>query len=144
MSRADLITMLIVVAVVLAMVALFFKELLVTSFDPAHSVAIGLSPGLVRYGLLAAMALTTVVAVQTVGVVLVLALLVTPAAAASLVTQRLGRIIALSLLFAVLSTLIGFYASYYVDLSSGPAIVLALTLVFVLAWVVSLVSRLRL
>ncbi|MFW5683906.1 MAG: metal ABC transporter permease [Spirochaetota bacterium] len=140
-TRSDLVAMLVVVFVVVSLVGLFYKELLVTSFDPSHAVAIGLSPELIRYGLLGALALTTVVAVQTVGVVLVLALLVTPAAAASLVSRRLGRIIALSIVFAVVSTLVGFYASYYLDLSSGPAIVLALTLLFVGAWATAHLPR---
>lgn len=134
-SRADLIAMFVVVVVVVAAVALFYKELLVTSFDPAHAVAIGLSPEVIRYGLLAGLALTTVVAVQTVGVVLVLALLVTPAAAASMISRRLSRIMGLSVTFAVGATVVGFYASYYLDLSSGPSIVLALTALFVVSWI---------
>lgn len=140
-SSTDLVGMFIVVIVVITTIALFYKELLVTSFDPAHAVAIGLSPELIRYGLLGALALTTVVAVQTVGVVLVLALLVTPAAAASMVSRRLGRIMGLSIAFALVSTLVGFYASYYLDLASGPAIVLALTFLFVVAWGASHLRR---
>ncbi|TFH05661.1 MAG: metal ABC transporter permease, partial [Spirochaetales bacterium] len=139
-TPSDLVAMAVVVTVVVSGVALFYKELLVTSFDPAHSVAIGLSPAVVRYGLLGALALTTVVAAQTVGVVLVLALLVTPAAAASLVSRRLGTIIGLSLVFSLVSMVVGFYGSYYLDVASGPAVVLTLTLVFILSWIV---SRLR-
>jgi ABC-type Mn2+/Zn2+ transport system permease subunit len=82
-----------------------------------------------------------VVAVQTVGVVLVLALPVTPAARASLVSRTLGVIMALSVTFAVLATIIGFCVSYHLDLSSGPAIVLALTLVFGLSWLTSKARR---
>lgn len=134
-GSADLAMMIAVVVIVVGAVGFFYKELLVTSFDPAHSVAIGLSPEIIRYGLLGAVALTTVVAVQTVGVVLVLALLVTPAAAASLVSRRLSTIVTLSVVFAIAATLVGFYSSYYLDLSSGPAIVLALTLVFVITWI---------
>jgi len=140
-SRSDLGMMTVVVVLVLGVVALFYKELLVTSFDPAHSEAIGLSPELVRYGLLGAIALTTVVGAQTVGVVLIVALLVTPAAAASLVSRRLGRIMALSVVFSVVATGAGFYVSYYLDFASGPSIVLALTTIFVISWVVSRVGR---
>lgn len=142
-SRSDVTAMVVVVVVVVGTIALFYKELLVTSFDPAHSVAIGLSPELIRYGLLAALAFTTVVAVQTVGVVLVLALLVTPAAAASLLSRRLGVIMGLSVAFAVGATVVGFYTSYYLDLSSGPSIVLALTLIFVLSWAARTLRRAR-
>ena len=140
-SSSDLVLMTLVVVLVLGFVVLFYKELLVTSFDPAHSVAIGLSPELMRYALLGAIALTTVVGAQTVGVVLIVALLVTPAAAASLLSKRIGTIIALSVVFSVSATGAGFYASYYLDLASGPSIVLALTLIFVLSWAISRVSR---
>jgi ABC-type Mn2+/Zn2+ transport system permease subunit len=136
-ARGDLIAMLAIMIVVLAAVAIFYKELLVTSFDPAHSVAIGLSPELIRYGLLVLIALTVVAAIQTVGVVLVLALLVTPAAAASLLTKRLPGIMALGALFAIVSAVVGFYASYYANVASGAAIVLTLTVIFLLAFIFS-------
>jgi ABC-type Mn2+/Zn2+ transport system permease subunit len=139
-SAGDLLIMAVVVTLVLAGTALSYKEILTASFDPAHASAIGLSPELVRYIILAMLALTTVVAIQTVGVVLVLALLVTPGAAASLVSRRLSRIILLSIIMSVLSTVIGFYASYYADVASGPAIVLTLTVMFLIC---ALISRLR-
>ncbi len=142
-SRSDLVMMTAVVALVFGFVILFYKELLVTSFDPAHSVAIGLSPELMRYGLLGAIALTTVVGAQTVGVVLIVALLVTPAAAASLLSRRLGRVVALSVAFSVTATIAGFYASYYLDFASGPSIVLSLTIIFVISWIVSRIGRRR-
>lgn len=132
-SRPDLLGMAAVVALVLCALVLFRKELLVTSFDPAHAVAIGLNPGLVRYGLLAALALTTVVGVQAVGVVLVLALLITPAAAAAILTKKLAPMLGLSIGIAVGSTVVGFYTSWYADIASGPAIVLVLTAVFGIA-----------
>jgi ABC-type Mn2+/Zn2+ transport system permease subunit len=140
-DSGDLIAMAVVVSVVIGAVVLFYKELLVTTFDASHAVAIGLSPQLVRYGLLGAVALTTVVAVQSVGVVLVLALLVTPGAAASLLSRRLNRIMVLAMLFSVLATVIGFYASYYLDLAAGPAIVLALTGLFLVSWLTARIGR---
>lgn len=133
-SLNDLVAMGVVVGLVLLGLGLAFKELMVTSFDPAHAVAIGLSPELLRYGLLLLLALTTVVAIQTVGVVLVLALLVTPGAAASMLSRRMGVIMLLSVLFSIASTVVGFYASYYGDVSSGAAIVLSLTVIFLIAW----------
>jgi ABC-type Mn2+/Zn2+ transport system permease subunit len=131
---ADLSIIAAVTLVVLVMVALFYKELLLTSFDPGHAVAIGLSPELVRYGLLILVALTVVSAIQAVGVVMVIALLVTPAATASLLTRRLPRIMALGGVFTVVAALVGLYASYYANVASGAAIVLALTGFFVLAF----------
>jgi len=140
-SSGDLVIMAVVVAIVLMGILLSYKEILTASFDPAHASAIGLSPALVRYLILTMLALTTVVAIQTVGVVLVLALLVTPGAAASLVSRRLGRIIFLSVIMAVIATVIGFYASYYADVASGPAIVLTLTVMFVLCGVYSVLRK---
>ena len=130
------------VAMIVVLVILFsYKEIVTASFDPAHATAIGLSPSLVRYIVLAMLALTTVVAIQTIGVVLVLALLVTPGAAASLVSRRLSNIVALSLVLAAAATVAGFYGSYYLDLSSGPAIVLALTIEFIICSVIGWTKR---
>jgi ABC-type Mn2+/Zn2+ transport system permease subunit len=134
-SGTDLYWMSGVVVLTLGALALSYKEILVASFDPAHSVAIGLSPALIRYILLLLLAMTTVVAIQTVGVILVLSLLVTPAAAASLISKRLKTIVILSVAMALTATVIGFYLSYYADLASGPAIVLTLTLFFALAFI---------
>ncbi len=133
-STADLWVMVAITALVLGVVLFFYKELLVTSFDPGHAVAIGLSPGLVRYGLLILLALTVVAAIQAVGVVMVISLLVTPAATASLLTHRLSRLIALGALFSVLAALVGLYASYYINVASGATIVLTLTSFFMLAF----------
>ncbi|MDA3950749.1 MAG: metal ABC transporter permease [Spirochaeta sp.] len=140
-GTSDLIAMVIVVAIVILGVAVAFKELLVTSFDPSHAVAIGLSPDLLRYGLLMLLALTTVVAIQTVGVVLVLALLVTPGAAASMISRRISRIMVWSVIFSTGATVIGFYMSYYWNVASGSAIVLTLTVFFLIAWVTAAVRR---
>jgi len=140
-SGRDLWLMGAVTLIVVGVTALSYKEIVVASFDSAHSTAIGLSPELVRYLVLILLALTTVVAIQTVGVVLVLALLVTPGAAASLVSRRLRSIIALSLVMAVAATIAGFYASYWADVASGPAIVLALTAEFLVCAVIGRFRR---
>jgi len=133
-SSSDLLVMSGVVTVTVAALALSYKELLVASFDPAHSVAIGLSPTMIRYLLLFLLAMTTVVAIQTVGVILVLSLLVTPGAAASMISKRLRTIVVLSVAMSLTATVVGFYVSYYGDVASGPAIVLTLTLFFALAF----------
>ena len=141
---ADIIGMAAIVIVVGLVVVLFYKELLSTSFDPSHSVVIGLSPEIVRFGLLFLVALTVVSGIQTVGVVLVLALLITPAATASLVTKRLGKIILLSEGIALVSSIIGFYLSYYLDLASGASIVLTLSVFFAIFHLIrGLKSRVR-
>lgn len=133
-GSSDLIVMSIVVVITLVVLALSFKEIIVASFDPSHSVAIGLSPTLIRYILLFLIAMTTVVAIQTVGVILVLSLLVTPAAAASMLSKRLRTITLISVLISVGATLIGFYISFYSDVASGPTIVIILTIFFIFSF----------
>lgn len=141
-SPQDLVVLGVVTLFILMVIILGFKEFLTASFDPAHAAAIGLSPNFIRYLLLFLLALTTVIAVRTVGVVLVVALLVTPAATASLISKKLGIILFLSVFFATISTVIGFYISYYADLASGPVIVLTLIFFFVAAMVVSAIRPL--
>ncbi|MEO6060819.1 MAG: metal ABC transporter permease, partial [Thermoflexales bacterium] len=80
---------------------------------------------------------------QTVGVLMVTALLITPAAAASLLTKRLPRMIVYATAFAVASVFVGLYASYYLEVSSGAAIVLSASLIFAAAWIVNLVRQRR-
>lgn len=133
-TNADLALMAAVTGLVLLVLWLFGKELELTSFDPTHAEAIGLRADLIRYGLLGLLALTVVTGIQVVGVVLTSALLITPAAAASLLTQRLGRMMALAAGIAVGSGLVGLYASYYFNVASGASIVLACTACFGLAW----------
>lgn len=133
-SPLDLVITMLVTVLVLLVVWAFFKELVATSFDPGHATVIGLSPGLVRYGLLIMLALVVVSGIQTVGVVMVAALLVTPAAAASLLTRRLPQMMGLAALLSALAALVGLYASYYANIASGAAIVLTLTAFFVLTF----------
>ena len=121
---------------VLATLFFFHKELELTSFDPTHARAIGLSADTVRYGLLILLSLTVVAGIQAVGVVLISALLITPAAAASLLTKSLPRMMAISASFAVFSGVSGLYVSYYLDVASGAAIVLTCTACFVVASVI--------
>jgi ABC-type Mn2+/Zn2+ transport system permease subunit len=123
-----------VTVIVAVMITLFYKELLLTSFDPNHAMVIGLSPDRVRYGLLILLALAIVTGIQTVGVVLISALLVTPAATAALLTNRLPYMMVIASLIAALATYVGMLASFYYDVASGAAIVLTCTFLFVLTF----------
>jgi manganese/iron transport system permease protein len=123
---------------VLGMLCMFHKELELTSFDPIQAQVIGLRAGLLRYGLLVLLALTVVGAIQAVGVVLTSALLITPAAAASLLTQRLPRMMLLAALIAAASAYVGLWVSFHYSVSSGAAIVLACTGCFAVAWLIHL------
>jgi len=133
-TGADLRLMGLMTVSVLALLVLFHKELELTSFDPTHAEVIGLKASWLRYLLLILLAFAVVSSIQVVGVVMTSALLITPAAAASLLTHRLWRMTVIAVGVAVLSGLIGLYASFYANASSGAAIVLACTGFFMLAW----------
>ena len=133
-TRADLLLISVMCALVLLALALFHKELELTSFDPVHAQVIGLNPDLVRYGLLALLALMVVTGLKVAGVVLTSALLVTPAAAAAMLSHRLPRMMAIAALLAAFCAFAGLYASFYFSVAAGAAIVLTCTLVFGAAW----------
>nr|PZN23771.1 MAG: manganese ABC transporter permease [Chloroflexota bacterium] len=137
----DLGLMALVAGGVLVALRLFHKELELTSYDPTHAEAIGISADRMRLLLLTLLAFTVVTCIQVVGVVLTSALLVTPAAAASLLTKRLPRMMAIAAVIAVSAGVIGLYASYYAGVSSGAAIVLTCTAFFALAWAVQGLRR---
>jgi ABC-type Mn2+/Zn2+ transport system permease subunit len=123
-----------IAALVLALTAFFYKELLFTAYDPTMAAASGLPVALIQYGLLALLALTTVIALQTVGVVLVVALLVTPAATAQLLVRSLPAIMLLGAAIGAASSLIGLYVAWHADLSASASIVLTATALFVVAF----------
>ena len=120
---------------VLLLVFLFYKELLVISFDPVHAAALRLPIRWLDLLLVVMIAVTVVVALQTVGVALVVAMLVTPAATASMLTKRLLIMMIIAAALGAVSGLIGLYASYWLNVASGAAIVLAATAFFLLALV---------
>jgi manganese/iron transport system permease protein len=116
--------------IVAGAVAVLFRGLLYTTFDPIVAQASGIAAPAYEYTLLVMLALTIVVSLQAVGIVLVAALLVTPAAAAYQLTSRFAPMMSLAALFGAASTVGGLYLSYYVRASSGATIVLLATLLF--------------
>jgi ABC-type Mn2+/Zn2+ transport system permease subunit len=116
---ADVRLMAVLTTLILVTLFLFHKELELTSFDPTHARVIGLSADKLRYLLLVLLALTVVSTIQVVGVVLTSALLITPAAAAALLSERLSRMILIAVVISVISGVIGLYISFYTDVSSG-------------------------
>jgi len=123
--------------IVLGAIFLFYKELLVTSFDPTMAAAYGLSTRLIHYLLMTMLTLVTVASLQTVGIILVVAMLITPAATAYLLTNRLSRMIFLSAGLGTISSVIGLYFSFTYNLSSGASIVLVATALFALVFIFS-------
>ncbi|ACZ21261.1 ABC-type Mn2+/Zn2+ transport system, permease component [Sanguibacter keddieii DSM 10542] len=119
------------------------RDLTLLAFDPVHAHAIGLSPRRLRALLLAALAVTVVVALQAVGVILVVAMVITPGATAFLLTDRISRMLVVAPVVAALCAVAGMYASYYLDASSAGMIVLAQGLAFGLAYAATWRSRSR-
>lgn len=122
---------------VLVSIFVFYKELLVSSFDPTMAAAYGLPTKAIHYFLMTLLTLVTVASLQTVGIVLVVAMLITPASTAYLLTNRLWVMIYLSAGIGVLSAILGLYFSYTYNLASGATIVLAATVLFILAFLFS-------
>ncbi|MCU0484484.1 MAG: metal ABC transporter permease [Anaerolineales bacterium] len=120
---------------IIVMVLIFYKEFMVLSFDPILATTLRLPASLLENTLLILIAVAIVVSLQVVGVALMVAMLVTPAATAYLLTRRLHRMMMLAAAIAVICAVLGLYLSYYVSIASGAAIVLTCTVFFIFAWI---------
>jgi manganese/iron transport system permease protein len=132
----DLIQVAILGAIVLAIVLAIRKELLFATFDPLGAAASGLPVARLEYLLLALLGVTIVVSIQAVGIIMVVSMLVTPAATAQLLVIRFGRMMAVGVALAAVSAVLGLYLSFYLNLASGASIVIVETVLFVIALVV--------
>ncbi|MFN8628798.1 MAG: metal ABC transporter permease [Chloroflexota bacterium] len=132
-STADLIGLVILGVAVIAVIAVLWKELLYATFDPLGAAASGIKVEQLEYLFLALVALTIVVSLQAVGIILVVAMLITPAATAQLLTARFTRLMTTAAIIGVVTAIIGLYLSYWLDVASGATIVLVQTAVFALA-----------
>lgn len=127
----------IITAIVLAIVLLLYKELMYYTFDPIGAKAAGLPTNLLNFGLMILIALTIVASLKAVGVILVLAMLITPGATAYLLVTRLHQMMLLGSGIGVVASISGMYLSYFFNLPSGPAIVLVTFGFFMLAFLFS-------
>jgi ABC-type Mn2+/Zn2+ transport system permease subunit len=132
-SNGDLIQLAILGTIVLAIVLLIRTELLFATFDPLGAAASGLPVAFLEYLLLALLGVTIVVSIQAVGIIMVVAMLVTPSATAQLLVVRFGRMMLIAVLIASTSAVTGLYQSFYLNLASGASIVLIETIFFGLA-----------
>jgi len=132
--NSDMWLTLIIGAFVILVVVLFFKELLVSSFDETMAAAYGLNTRFIHYSIMFLLTLVTVASLQTVGVILVVSMLITPASTAYLLTNRLSVMVVLAAFFGALSSVIGLYFSFLYNLPSGPVIALATTGIFLIAF----------
>ncbi|PSL43226.1 iron/zinc/copper transport system permease protein [Salsuginibacillus halophilus] len=122
-----------ITVVVLAAVFLFYKQLVLSTFDPTNAEAIGMPVKLIHYVLMVVLSLVTVASLQTVGIILVVAMLITPGATAYLLTERLPVMLFLSSVFGVVSAVSGVYFSYIYDVATGASIVLVASILFTIA-----------
>ena len=133
-SPANLVLIGSLAAAVVLTVVIFYRPFLLVTFDPVLAKTLRMPTGLLRNLMLILLSVTIVISLQTVGIGLVAAMLVTPAAAAYMLTRRLPVMMALSISIGVLSGIIGLYLSYYLNIASGASIVLVATLFFLLAF----------
>ncbi|MDQ0338177.1 iron/zinc/copper transport system permease protein [Caldalkalibacillus uzonensis] len=136
-SRADLWLTVIIGLVVISGIILFYRPLLLSTFDPTMAKAIGYSTKLIHYALMFALALVTVASLKSVGIILVVAMLITPGATAYLLTDRLPVMLVLSAVFGVISAIVGVYYSFIYDVATGASIVLVASVLFGMAFLLS-------
>jgi manganese/iron transport system permease protein len=129
----DLVGLAILGGVVLVVIWALWKEFLFATFDPLGAGASGLNVGALDYLFLGLIALTIVVSIQAVGIILVVAMLTTPAATAQLLTARFGRLMAIAIAIGIASGVAGIYVSFWLNLASGASIVLIQTATFLVA-----------
>ncbi|MEM6716195.1 MAG: metal ABC transporter permease [Cyanobacteria bacterium P01_D01_bin.6] len=134
-SSSDIIQTLIAGGITLVIILLFRKDLLLFCFDPNHAKAIGMRNWVMYYTLLGVLALTIVAALQTVGIILVISMLVTPGSIGYLLSDRFDHIMVIAVLSSVSAGVIGTYLSYHLDVSTGGSIVVVLTTLFFLAMI---------
>lgn len=136
-STGDITLSLIIMAVIILCILLFYKQLLLTSFDPTMALTIGISTTLVHYMLMTLLSMSIVAGLQSVGVILIIAMLITPPATAYLLSNNLRKILFLSPMFGTISAVAGLYLSYHFNFASGASIVLVAVALFLLAFLFS-------
>ena len=132
-SQMDVFVSLGLTALVIAGLYAFHRQLVYTTFDPVGATVVGIRTGLVEYVLLALLALVIVIGIQAAGIVLVMAMLITPAAAAYLIAKRFTGVMIIGALIGALSAVAGLYLSFHADLPSGPSMALVATGIFAVA-----------
>ena len=140
-NTSDVYIVIFLLIVVSLSVLLFFKQLLFYSFDPIGAEVKGLNTTFLNYLFLILLSIAIVGSLQTVGIILVLSMLIIPAAAAKLITSTFVSSIRISILFGVFSSVVGLYLSYFLNLPSGPSMSLVATSIFVLAYLSNKITK---
>ncbi len=133
-SRSDVNQTLIISFIVISILLIFRKDLMLYCFDAKHARSIGINTGILHYLLLTLLSLSAVVGLQTVGIILVVAMLITPGATAYLLTDRFDQMTLLAVISSAFSSILGVYISYWSDIETGGSIVLVQTLIFLIAF----------
>ena len=136
-STFDVLVVLGLSTIVLGTLVIFFKQLLFYSFDPVGAQVRGLNVSFLNYLFLIILSLAIIGSLQTVGIILVLSMLIIPAAAAKLLVKTFFNSIMVSIIFGVIAAISGLYLSYYFNLPSGPSMSLVSTGIFILAFILS-------
>ncbi|WP_413454968.1 metal ABC transporter permease [Glutamicibacter sp. FR1] len=136
-SGSDLWQVLLLSAITFAILVLKRKDFTLYAFDQTHAHALGMNPRLIGAVLLGLLAMTSVVALQAVGVILVVAMLIIPGATAYLLTDRFGKMLVIAPVLATCAGILGVYVSYYLDASTGGMVVLAQAMIFAIAYLFS-------
>lgn len=136
-TQSEVINTLVITILVLIVIVLLYKELMLYTFDPVGAQAAGLPTNLLNFGLMVLIALTIVASLKSVGVILVLAMLITPGATAYLLVYRLHMMMIVGAIIGVISSITGMYLSFHFNLPSGPAIVLVAFGFFLIAFLLS-------
>lgn len=137
----EMLQTLIIAAIVTAVILFKFKDLMLFCFDPIQARVVGLPVRFYHYALLCLLAMTIVAALQAVGVVLVVAMLITPGITAFLLCKTLSRMMMLSVTASLIAAIGGTFISYYIDAATGPTIVVLQSALFLLALTVNLVRK---
>ncbi|MCT4399132.1 metal ABC transporter permease [Lactococcus cremoris] len=122
---------------VLIVIALFFKQLLITSFDPLMAKAIGMKVNFYHYLLMVLLTLVSVTAMQSVGTILIVAMLITPAATAYLYTNSLKKMLILSSSIGAISSVLGLFIGYTFNIAAGSSIVITSAIIFAVSFLIS-------
>ena len=137
LAPSQVLRMAVVTLVVIVLARLFYKELLVTSFDSALAVSLGINATAIHLGLMSILSIVVVSSFDAVGAILVIAMLILPGATAHLLTQRLPVILWLTAAYALLSSVLGVHLARWIDCNIAAAMVVAGAALFVLAWIFS-------
>ena len=133
-SEADIFTALIITLMIIIFFVIFWRDLMLFSFDPIQAKALALPTKFLHYGLLAALSLVIIATLKAVGLILAIGLFILPGAIAFLLSQRLSSMLIISIFFNICSMEIGLYLSFFIDSAPAPTIVLVLTFVFFLVF----------